>query len=78
MDFPRIQKYLKVNIVSESISIDNRLFKLPVLIELNEKLETTLKFEFYNDDIKKTLIEHIYSLDDNKLFLLIDKYNKYS
>lgn len=73
-DFPRIQNYIKINIDSESMSIDNRKFKLPVLIELNEKLETTLKFEFYNDKTQKTLIEHIYSLDENKPFLLIDRY----
>jgi phosphoglycerol transferase len=73
-NFPKIQNYLKINIDSDSISIDNRTFKLPVLIELNEKLETTLKFEFGSRKLHKTLIEHIYSNDDNKLFLLIDKY----
>jgi phosphoglycerol transferase len=73
-DFPKIQNYLKINIDSDSISIDNRTFKLPVLIELNEELETTLKFEFGSRKLHKTLIEHIYSNDDNKLFLLIDRY----
>lgn len=72
-DFPKIQDYLEINIDEKFARIDNRKFGIPILIELNNKLESTLKFQFYKSKKLKSLVQHRKELDRNKYFFLIDK-----
>lgn len=44
-DFPKIEKGFDIDIRNKRIKIDNRYFSIPVLVELNYKLETKVKFE---------------------------------
>lgn len=44
-DFPKIEKGLDVDLQHSRIQIDGRFFPIPVLVELNYKLETNIKFE---------------------------------
>lgn len=72
-DFPRIQDSMEININEKIVHIDNRNFQMPILIELNSKLESTLRFQFNNSPEHKTLVHHRKALGENKYFLLIDE-----
>lgn len=72
-DFPKIQDYLEINIDDKVVSIGDRNFRIPILIELNDKLQSTLKFQFDKASSHKSLIEHRNALGRNNYFLLIDK-----
>ena len=71
-DFPRIQDSLKIDIKAELVYIDDRSFKFPILIELNNELETTLRFQFHSGGAK-TLSKHVTKMNKKKSFILIDK-----
>ncbi len=70
--FPSITKYLQFDIDNELLHIDNRRFKLPVLIELDESLNTVLRFQFHKRPEHKSLIEHRQEIASNEYFILID------
>jgi len=72
-NFPKIQESIEIDITNETIKIAGRLFDIPVLIELNDKLETTLKFTPCNDLLRKFLANQVLTLDKNTPFLLIDE-----
>lgn len=75
-DFPKIQDYLEINIDEKFSRIDNRKFGIPIFIEMNNKLETILKFEFDRSTGHKSLVQHRKALRKNKYFLLIDECKK--
>jgi len=75
-NFPKIEKSLEINLRQKTICIDGRDFKFPVLIELNDWLETNLKFQFDNSVMHKTLVEHVLGMDDDMHFILIDECKK--
>ena len=64
--FPKIQDYIEIDITSETMEIDGRIFDIPVLIKLNTELETNLAF-FLNLD------KYVLDLEKNTPFLLIDR-----
>lgn len=73
-DFPKIKGYLKIDINNKVISIDGRMFKMPIFIELDDALQSTFKFEFdRSDEAHKTLITYAKEIDENKYFILIDE-----
>lgn len=72
-DFPKIRDSVEIDITKKTITIDDRVFNIPVLVELNADLETTLKFQFHRSKMHKKLIDHLLMLDRNKPFLLIDE-----
>ena len=72
-DFPRIKSSVSINTSDETIKLDNRKFKIPILIELNENLESVLKFQFNMNNKSQTLLEQINLIDKDKWFLLVDK-----
>jgi len=72
-DFPKIQDSLKIYIDGKFLRIDNRNFRIPILIELNANLESTLFFQVHQSPQHKTLVQHRNSLNENKYFLLIDE-----
>ncbi|VAW49900.1 Phosphoglycerol transferase I [hydrothermal vent metagenome] len=73
-NFPKIQYGLTININKRAINIDQRQFKIPILIELNKALETTLKFQFdTHSNSKQKLTIHRDNLDKNNFFLYIEK-----
>lgn len=72
-NFPKIQKYLEIDIDKKIVRIDGRNFRIPIFIELNNQLESTLKFQFDKSQTHKTLVQHRKLLSKNKGFLLIDK-----
>ena len=72
-DFPKIENSLEINIGNRIVRIDNRKFRMPIFIELNTKLESTLKFEFNKSSDHMSLVQHRKALGKNKYFLLIDE-----
>ena len=72
-DFPKIQESLEINIDEKLVSIDNRKFRIPIFIELNNELQSTLKFQFDRSSGHKSLVDHRKKLGKNKYFLLIDE-----
>ncbi|MBE9536954.1 MAG: sulfatase-like hydrolase/transferase, partial [Proteobacteria bacterium] len=51
-DFPHIEKGVTIDPIKSSITIDDRTFEVPILVEFNEKLETTVTFEWLGSDWK--------------------------
>ncbi len=75
-DFPSIQVEIQINPEARLLNIDKRAFTVPVLIEFNQHMETTLKFEFDRCNSQKTLIEQRQALNPEQYFILIDKCEK--
>jgi len=72
-DFPKITNSLTVDIQNEQMSIDNRTFRIPAYIELNNELQSTLKFQFNTPSSAKSLLDYRKKIDNNKSFILIDE-----
>ena len=77
-DFPKIEDSLTINISDEIIVMDNREFSIPIFMELDKNLTTTLKFGFNRSADQKSLVQQRKKLADDKYFLLIDKCNSIS
>lgn len=72
--FPKIENNITINIDDKVIVIDDRSFKFPILIELDNKLQSNLKFAFYTPNFYNLAFYH-HKLSTNSYFLLIDKCN---
>ena len=73
-DMPSIDKGLTIDVQQELVTIDERLFKLPALIEFDEDNElSSIKFEF---DTKRKLINYVDKVDGDKLLVWIDRCEK--
>ena len=77
-NFPKINDTVQIDTLEKTIIIDGRKFKIPVLVELNSDLQTTLKFQFDLEFDKskqkneRDLISLTKKLDKNTPFLLIN------
>lgn len=65
-NFPKIEKNMEIETEKNEIYLDGRRFKIPLLIELNEELETVLNFDY----------DPFLISQKNQNFLLIDKCEK--
>lgn len=70
--FPQISSPLVIDVEHNEIQIEGRAFGFPILVELNDKLETTLKFQFNSSSGHKRLLSHVRELDEGDPFLWID------
>lgn len=71
-EFPRLDKSIEVMVESKTVKVDERIFSLPILIELGPDYETTLKFEFFTSH---TLANHVESLSEDQKYILIENKN---
>lgn len=77
-NFPKIKDTLAINTNEKYILIDSRKFKIPVLVEVDSNMQTSLKFQFdleFSTKIGKSkweLFQMTKNLDKNKTFLLVD------
>lgn len=72
-DFPRIKKGVTIDPIKRKITIDDRMFKIPILVEFNEKLETSFQFEWLAADWSyRRLDEQVLKLDRNTSILWVD------
>jgi glycerophosphoryl diester phosphodiesterase len=72
-DYPRIRDSIEIDAGNRLLRIDTRTFRIPVLVQLNDELETTLSFDVdrgMGDNVLVGLLQH---LDKNSGFLLIDE-----
>ncbi len=74
-NFPKIDKSIYIDAENETINLDKRSFKIPILIELNDQLETKLKFEFYLSE-NSSLNFQVLKLNENQSFMLVEKCGK--
>ena len=72
-NFPNIHESITINITENYLKIDERKFRIPILIEFNNDFETILTFTFDGDYRQSRLIDYLKTLDKNKNFILIDK-----
>lgn len=73
--FPKIDKHIEVDVTIGTIKLDDRTFKLPVLVQFNDELETKLGFSSYNSPNSANsygLIWDVFMLDMDTAFLWID------
>ena len=71
-NFPEIKDSITINTDKNIVRIDDREFKYPILIEIDNNLSTKLKFQF-NTSEYYTLNTYFSKLKENISFLLIDK-----
>ncbi|MEM4247224.1 MAG: sulfatase-like hydrolase/transferase [Candidatus Woesearchaeota archaeon] len=69
-NFPKIKKSVEVDTANKKIYIDERQFKIPLFIELNDDLETILKFDC---DLSVELGKNSRVLKTNQSFILIEQ-----
>lgn len=74
--FPRVEEKITINAKDRSVSIDDRKLKTPILIQYDDKLQTKIRFQIYNDAIHKTLIQHLSKFDPNDAFFMVDTCKK--
>ena len=71
-NFPTIHSFIKIDTDNNIIFIDQRELKIPIIIELNDRLETELHFEFtLPDDLG--LHSQLPNMDEQSYFLLIEE-----
>lgn len=73
-NFPKIREFVEINIENRTMNMDGRIFKIPVLVEFNDELETTLRFYWGLEP--KYLADYVSKLNNNTYFLLVDKCKK--
>jgi len=71
-DFPKLRNSLELNIERRYASIDDRKFKIPMLIEFEDASVSTIKFEFDKSSGHKSLVQHRQEISDTQQFILID------
>lgn len=67
--FPTINEFVLIDLNAETINIDENTYSIPALVELNENLETNIKFNNIN------LGNEVLSLPEDTPFLLVDNFN---
>lgn len=81
-DFPKIIGDVEINESEKVMTIEGRKFKVPVLVELDHDLQTTLKFQFdleFDASGKKgerDLLSLTKNLDEDTAFLLVHRCEK--
>ena len=76
--FPRIEEKITINAKDRSVSIDDRKFRTPILIQYDKELQTNIRFQIYNDAIHKTLVQHLIKFNHDDAFLLVDSCKRIS
>jgi phosphoglycerol transferase len=71
--FPKISGGTRIDPERREIAIAGRTFRFPVLVELNDNLETVLKFQFGSDSSHKRLADHVRQMKEGTPFLWIDE-----
>lgn len=72
-DFPTVKNNIMIDAINRKIKIDDRTFELPILIKFNEKLETTLHFQWTSwmkDEVG--VIRQFMMMDKDTPFLWVD------
>ncbi|MFC1895536.1 hypothetical protein ACFL0Q_02585, partial [Thermodesulfobacteriota bacterium] len=72
-EFPTIRDLLEIDTADSTVRIDDRVFRIPILIELDKDLNTTLRFQFDNAPSHKTLVDYCREMPADRYFLLIDR-----
>jgi phosphoglycerol transferase len=73
-NFPTINKEIKFDIEKNYIYVDDRFFSIPIILQINDKLEIIPHFDFSPPKEKKLNIQ-ITDITKTDSFLLIDKCN---
>ncbi|MCP4651960.1 MAG: sulfatase-like hydrolase/transferase [Candidatus Omnitrophica bacterium] len=69
-NFPKIEKYIKINVRNGAMNIDGRVFGIPALIEFNDALETIIRFD--DGPKEHQLVNYVRKLNKKSNFILID------
>ena len=72
-NFPKIRNFVEIDLAEKTLRIDDRTFDIPVLIELTNKLETSLVFlpHWFVKGREKIIHDHLMG-DENRPFILVD------
>lgn len=73
-DFPIIKKEIKFDISKKYLYVDDRPFSIPIILQINDKLEVTPHFDFSSPKEQKLKIQ-ITDITKTDSFLIIDKCN---
>ncbi len=70
-NYPKINEFLKIDTTLNTVTIDNRVFAMPILIGLDTSLNSELIF--LHEKRYNTLSEHINRLGDVEKYILVDE-----
>jgi phosphoglycerol transferase len=76
--YPRIEQSLEVDADARAVRIDGRTFSVPVLLKLNEDLETELRFEIERTAREKKLLYQVRHFDTVTPFAWVDRCSQIS
>lgn len=69
--FPKIEHAIRIESEKGRLTIDDRTFSIPVLIQYDDNMQASLWFERYNSPMHKTLLEHLTDFSPESPFLLV-------
>lgn len=72
-NFPIISQSLELNANNRTAVIDGKNFDMPLLIELDDSLQSILKFDFYLEKGHTSLLDHRRNLSDDAYFILVEE-----
>jgi len=71
-NFPKIHDFIAIDIDQKKLTIDDRVFKIPILVEFDADLQTNMKFEFDITKKDRKLINYVRDVTDDKGFIFVD------
>jgi len=74
-EYPSIEQSMSVCVSGQRVMLDNRTFEIPVLIELDGELHTTLNFPKQPNGDDLALPERVRQMAEETPYLLIDRWD---
>lgn len=71
-EFPTLRDRITVDIATRTVTLDDREFALPVLIEVDENWRCTPKFQFDRSRSHESLLDFVHTLEEEQKFILVD------
>ncbi len=68
-EFPQLQTSFSYDYIDSTIEIDDRTFRIPILIEFDEAFNTLIRFGLYQN---KSAASYLSELTDDQRFILLD------
>jgi phosphoglycerol transferase len=76
-DFPRLRNFISIDIDKKLVAIDDRVLRMPILVELDSNMQSTLRFQFDGNRKHRSLLDHRNSLGNDSYFLMVDECKNY-
>lgn len=72
-NFPRINNSVKIMLNKKQIYIGKRTFQIPLMLELDNDLNTMINFQIYDTENTQSRYPHLFKLSKNTPYMIVDK-----